>query len=413
MGPANIIQNVLQILPNSNNGSLEPFPLGDLLLSTFSGASLPSTSSPQNYAMSSYGSPTLAFPVPGMTISGGAGDMSKGVKWDFYHSFENFNTSVEFTVDTKTASSFGIGIGVQNDITPAGCRAIITQFNCTSGANSGKLYLWCGDGGGSLAATSFDIVAGPSSVLTVTVGHKYRMSLSRVTTTVVTYTAHIEDLTTPATVADITWSEVLSVAAVNFANNTGRFNIVNFGGTQTVTSWSTSSIDVSGKINLFVGDSISHGLFATNLSSRFASLVDSNYWVSAGGGDITQYVVNKLNCIILLNPQKVFLMIGGNDVALSISSATYQANYSTIVSTLKSNGIQVIHLLATPRDGPDMTPLNNFITSTYGGIDLVINTFTPLEGTATELAAAYDSGDGVHPNNAGHALIASTIVSAL
>jgi len=89
------------------------------------------------------------------------------------------------------------------------------------------------------------------------------------------------------------------------------------------------------------------------------------------------------------------------------------SQYSDIRNTLVAAGIQVIHCLATPRNGTNVTPLNSYILSTFTS-DLIIDTYTPLwSGSGTSLNAAYDIGDGVHPNNAGMALIAATVNSAL
>jgi lysophospholipase L1-like esterase len=57
----------------------------------------------------------------------------------------------------------------------------------------------------------------------------------------------------------------------------------------------------------------------------------------------------------------------------------------------------------------NLLPLKDWITANYPASD-VIDTWTPLLTGTNTLNPAYDSGDGVHPNDAGHLLI-GTIIS--
>lgn len=162
-----------------------------------------------------------------------------------------------------------------------------------------------------------------------------------------------------------------------------------------------------------VGDSITYGQAATSESNRWAELVNGNNIVNGGGADVTQSVVNRLDEIIAIKPKKVLLMIGGNDILFNVASATWKQNLRDIRATLSNAGIEVIHCYPTPRSGA--STLISFINSepTFQN-DLKIDTNTPLmNGNANTLASAYNIGDNLHPNNAGMALIASTINAVL
>jgi lysophospholipase L1-like esterase len=106
-------------------------------------------------------------------------------------------------------------------------------------------------------------------------------------------------------------------------------------------------------------------------------------------------------------------MFGGNDLAFGVTLSTLQANYTAFVNGLTTAGISVFHLLATARTGLDVTPLNNWIKSEWSNtfIDTYTTTWNRTENS-TNMNSAYDSGDGTHPNDLGHAVIATTIQSS-
>jgi lysophospholipase L1-like esterase len=109
-------------------------------------------------------------------------------------------------------------------------------------------------------------------------------------------------------------------------------------------------------------------------------------------------------------------MIGGNDVYFGIPAATYRANLITIRDSLVNNGIECIHMLPTARTIVDERQLKNFIdTCSQFATDKKIDLFTLTlkSGTNYALADSYNSGDGVHPSNAGHTAIADYINARL
>jgi hypothetical protein len=89
-------------------------------------------------------------------------------------------------------------------------------------------------------------------------------------------------------------------------------------------------------------------------------------------------------------------------------TAQWQNGYSNLVFQLKAAGARVKHCLPTPRNSVNLMPLKNFIQANYPAAD-VIDCWTPLLINTSSLNPIYDSGDGVHFNDAGHLVIGSII----
>jgi len=166
---------------------------------------------------------------------------------------------------------------------------------------------------------------------------------------------------------------------------------------------------------LLIGDSISEGYNATAYSNTFISVVQSNFTEAvcndSGSFNTTSNSVSLLPEILAHQPGTAVLMIGGNDVQFGYPTSQWQTQYSNLVAQLQTNGVKVKHCLATPRNGVDLRPLNNWITATYPAGD-VIDTWTPLVTNDYSLNPAYEGAGpdgGSHPNDAGHLLIGQII----
>lgn len=163
-----------------------------------------------------------------------------------------------------------------------------------------------------------------------------------------------------------------------------------------------------------VGDSITQG--HTNVS--FAGMwlqqlkafkTEHKFQLDGMGSMRTKDMYLWKDETIKLNPKKILLMSGANDQGFSL--ATQQADYSQLVNFYKANGKTVIHLLTTPQNANNVTPLNTWKQSTFTS-DIIIDTYTPLKApSGTGLNPIYDTGDGLHPNTNGHTLLKNTIAS--
>lgn len=81
---------------------------------------------------------------------------------------------------------------------------------------------------------------------------------------------------------------------------------------------------------VFIGDSITE---KGNWNEFFPNIKTANRGI---GSDTTEGILKRLDNIISLNPKKVFIMVGVNDLALNIKKDTIINNYDSIIKTLKT-----------------------------------------------------------------------------
>lgn len=154
-----------------------------------------------------------------------------------------------------------------------------------------------------------------------------------------------------------------------------------------------------------VGDSITSGIGVTDFTNRWASRLTTNVSVYAQPGCRIADAIAAEPEIALNPPSKLLLMMGGNDT----QDNAFRTNYLSFCTWAASLGIQVIHLLPTPRTSIDETNFKNWIMATVPSTN-IIDTFTPLvAGDGHSLNPVYDCGDGTHPNNEGNAVLAGII----
>lgn len=355
------------------------------------------------------GSSTWTPNGPGLDVSGGAGTLTHRMRYGgpgnlAGHAFEDFLYEARIQLNSVPGvSTVGVGFGISDFANPDGQRDIIGQlYMSTSGTLGGEAVIQTFDG------TTNAVVAQSAGSLTRNNGEWYRVAMrkslaNKLNTIAVTCVRELDGST-----VSTSWTEPLSYPQTSFSFSTGDFAIWSISGNVRIDYVKITVYDLKNVQDLFVGDSITHGAYATNMATRWASNVSDNFSVSAGSGDGTQRVLDRIQNIVNYNAQRVFLMIGGNDILLGVATATYRANYRAIVARLKAEKCKVVHLLATPRTPTDITPLNDWIKSEFA-LDQIIDTYTPLKGSGNTLASDYDSGDGVHPNQAGHDLIRRTI----
>ena len=165
-----------------------------------------------------------------------------------------------------------------------------------------------------------------------------------------------------------------------------------------------------------VGASISDGYNASSYSNGYVRVLQTNYAQTicniSGSYNTTTNALSTLPEILAHQPTTTLLMMGGNDLQFGSPADQWQSAYTNLVMGLRTNGIIVKHCLPTPRTNVDLRPLRDFILTNYPAGD-VIDTWTPLLMGVSLLNSNYDSGDGVHPNDAGHAVISQAIRATL
>lgn len=338
------------------------------------------------------GSPNASFSSSGITFA------TKAVSLDEYIYHNSFNNTDNVTLYARIEilannPFFHFGFVGRGQVGGGADVGWCIQFN---GATSAIIFQHLGKAGGALSYTS--------------------------TSSAVVGAINMGD------VLEITIDVIGSLISVNFTKNGATTNIqynalfYNFGGfsinslvtpiimniqcSMKVTAWTISSTSYKNYRRLSVGDSITKGYNAGSLSNRFA--IVNGMEINAGGGNTTQDLINNINEVLLMNPNKVFLLIGLNDKAFGILDPTWQANYQTIVNTLSAAGITVISLLYAGW-GANGVAVNAFISANYP--TTTIDTATPLETAPGVINPIYDAGDG-HPNAAGNTLIANIIANS-
>ena len=165
-----------------------------------------------------------------------------------------------------------------------------------------------------------------------------------------------------------------------------------------------------------IGASMGEGYNASDYSKAFISIVQSNFTQKvcneSASYNTTTNSINVLPEILAQQPRTAILMLGGNDMQFGYPTNQWQSAYSNLVVQLQANGVRVKHCLNPPRNIVNLIPLRDWITANYPASD-IIDTWTPLLSGTNSLNPVYDSGDGIHPNDAGHLLIGNIISTNL
>jgi len=115
-------------------------------------------------------------------------------------------------------------------------------------------------------------------------------------------------------------------------------------------------------------------------------------------------------------PVAVLLSYPTNDIAAGYSADEVINNLMAIRATALAASTPVMVLSTQPRSLSDaqraiLKEMNISLAAKLG--PCFINVYDSLAGQDGRLLPSYDSGDGIHPNEAGHQVIASTVQSAI
>lgn len=118
----------------------------------------------------------------------------------------------------------------------------------------------------------------------------------------------------------------------------------------------------------------------------------------------------------------LFALGGVNDILSGLNMTTALANLTAIWDDALARGMDVHPMTLTPCSGrsgwngtkqTQLETLNTAIRNYCAAHNLVcVDLYNSVLRDGTALAAAYDSGDGLHPNAAGEAVISSLVVAA-
>jgi len=161
---------------------------------------------------------------------------------------------------------------------------------------------------------------------------------------------------------------------------------------------------------IVIGASGCEGYFATTHEQGLVNVIQTNFTETvcndSSSYNTTADSLSVLPEILAHQPGTAILWIGGNDLLFGVPLAQVEQQYSNLVAQLVANGVKVKHA-PIPRNNADLRALRSWITNSYPSD--IIDTWNPLLSGTYQLNPAYDSGDGLHPNDAGHLLIGTII----
>lgn len=348
-----------------------------------------------------------------LTVTGGDGTASNRLKRDYPFSSEsNVQVVTAQLTSTPSSSTGGLAVGFSDLSNPDGERDVYVRLitNNNSG-DFGKAQIITFNGTtGAVRATSSTAISSVvlNNVFTYTCTHS-------IVAGVRTYSATITRQSGGS--SSVSWTEKLTnPVGEELMYSTAYPALFTIGGNFTITLWSCTINDLKNAYAMFIGASITHVFYATDFTTRYAAQIGAEYpgyVVSAGSGDGTQRIIDKMTHLLAMRPRVVFLEGGGasNDVANSVTEATWVANMLLIHDRLRKARIHVIHLYPFPNNSYNVSVIINYQDLYFLGHDPIVDIFTPLkDGTGYD--AAY-SDDGAHPNQDGHDLTATTAITTL
>ncbi len=344
------------------------------------------------YSASSW-STTNGFTVNGGTVtvtsnkldfSGGSNDFTKSLDYNYYTCLDKITLEADIKI-TNGAAIFGLGT---NSVVSA------QSIDFGGGMNaSGTVYLASGTALLSQRVTSAtNLVFSVNDIIHIIVEKDQY-----------TIRVRVNNVTQPTQpIISLEQSFVYTpIPADLLPLNTGKPCIWNSGGTFTVNSFSIRSNDFK-NANLFIGDSKTARRSVETGGKGYNDFLSANYYnvtSNAGNSEITDNVLLRIPEITALNPARIFLNIGRNDLAAGTPLDTITAHLTSIFNQLTTNGFTVNFLLGFYETTVNQSALNAWIVSTYP--NNYIDTSGPISLT-----------DGVHPDRLGHLQIYNWIKNA-
>ncbi len=321
------------------------------------------------------------------------GSFNNYIKFSRVTNLNKYRITIEFKIiNAPSSTSFGLGLGLRSaNSIPANVYQYVARIGLPSTANGKRIYI---DAGSTTYTNRFSSATDFSFALNDIIRLTVEQDLNVVTCTYLNLTtgnAQVGSYSFPISTAPI-------------LPNTGNFVIHMLGGTYEMRKLKIESKDYENAKLICVGDSKTVGYFADSFAGAFShQLINYSRGVSvnAGGNDKTAEVLLKIPELIALKPKRILLNIGSNDKRNSVTFATWQANYDSIVSQLETAGIEVYHLLQLNESVLTFTDYNSHITSTYDSSKIIDAGVISL------------NADGIHPNQQAMNHIFYTILSKI
>jgi hypothetical protein len=288
-----------------------------------------------------------------------------------YTMLEHWNMFAKIKITTISSTSFGGCGGIQGK-NPNNANSMCGCTNLTTNTASGNASLYDGRNGtfSNLFVSTGNVNSGAA------VNDYLALVVER---NVFTMTVRIRDITQGGAWVDTSFEISPSNLTGPYINSSGQFTLFSLAAGWTLDSLSISSQEMVNAPICFVGDSKAQGYYANSANTRFEYRTGALFHpiiISAGGGDRTVDVINRLPEILALSPKQIIICaIGRNDSIYGIPVSTTEANLHYIDSTFRANGIL------------DYYTTNFYETTIVGTLQelntYIINTLDPTGGSRT------------------------------
>jgi len=181
---------------------------------------------------------------------------------------------------------------------------------------------------------------------------------------------------------------------------------------------------------VFMGDSITEGWGQQGIPTlpNRPEFFPGKPYVNRGisGQTTPQMLVRFRQDVVALKPSAVVILAGINDIAENTGKTTLEAiedNFSSMAEIARANGIRVVLCSTLPASdfpwhpglapAPKVKTLNAWLKDYAAKNNLVyVDYYTPMANAEGGLKSDLGS-DGVHPNNAGYAIMAPLAETAI
>jgi lysophospholipase L1-like esterase len=356
---------------------------------------------------------TVQMGASHLTLVGGNNDSLNYIQSTTYTRSENFTISVKYINKKLSSTSKGLEVGIFSMNTNC-CQHHnrIGIYQATGASNFGKVFF-------TNPSSTYTVIASSTTISSISTTDTLLLTYTRTKWTI---TATVYNLTSGgSSTVTATYNSAFGATGFTGINNAGVPTIWNYNGSGDsliVANFNYVNNTVIQPEMLAESNSIGVGQGASAINYRWVNNFYNNTSQvanSSGGGDYTQLAINCLPEIKLTNPRYAIIQDGGNDILFGIPMSTVMSNLQKIRDSLVSWGSTVVMCANTPRNATNLKPLRDSIYNRFTGQanTIVVTACFDSLANGTALASAYDCGDGVHPNDAGHAKNAAMIKAAL
>jgi len=132
-------------------------------------------------------------------------------------------------------------------------------------------------------------------------------------------------------------------------------------------------------------------------------------------GRVSRDTLRNITRAIALGADAIIINLPSNDAAKKFSIIEQTQNFERVAAKADSAGIPLWVCTTQPRNLPDSGRMNlitikDWVLSRFG--DHALDFWSELAVEDGSMRSAYNSGDGVHLNNAGHGVLFSRVVGA-